>query len=222
MVLHESLISLLSAHPHLVLGICTFLGSAGVPLPTSMLVMVAGVLAAKGQTTIWLVIFTAALGAVLGDCLGYLMGKHVAKLSETQPGHLARLLDQGRGSFATCRTDVVFTSRFLLTPLIIPVNLLSGVYGCAGRSFLPYVVAGELVWAVEMGGLGYLFGESIDHIQGLLGNVTVAAFIFLGLWYVVKRYGWQSVLLTWEPAKRAVCAIAPESRVCLPTPEEDE
>lgn len=68
---------------------------------------------------------TAAQGAVLGDCLGYLMGKPVAKLSEIQPGYLARLLDRGRGSFATCRTDMVITCRFLLTPLIIPVNLLS-------------------------------------------------------------------------------------------------
>lgn len=222
MVILESIIALLSSHPHLVLGIFTFLGSAGIPLPTSMLVMAAGVLAAKGQATLWLVMLTATLGAVLGDCLGYLMGKQVAKLSESQPGHLASLLDQGRDSFATCRTDVVFTSRFLLTPLIIPVNLLSGVYGCAGRSFLPYVVAGELVWAVEMAGLGYIFGESIDILRGLLGNITIAAFGFLGLWYLTKRYGWRGVLLTWEPVKRAVCTIAPESKVCLPTPEDDE
>lgn len=185
--LSDALLSRLVTNTYPVLAVSVVLGSAGIPAPTSLLVIAAGAFAARGFANLFVVMVIAALGASFGDTLGYLIGAKVGSSGERLPGFLAKTLETERASFSGCRPSLVFTSRFLFTPLIIPVNLLAGMYGCAYRQFIPYVLSGETVWAVEMAGLGYVFGANIELVNDVVGNLTAVAVLLLGVWVVVRR-----------------------------------
>ncbi len=47
-------------------------------------------------------------------------------------------------------------------------------------------MSGEAVWAMEMAGLGYLFGANIEHLYSVVGNLTAVAVVLLGVWVVAR------------------------------------
>jgi membrane-associated protein len=78
----------------------------------------------------------------------------------------ANLTFDRRGSVA------VFVTRFLLTPLATPTNLIAGTSRYPYPRFLFYSALGEFIWIAAYGGLGYLFADSWDVLSDLLGNVS--------------------------------------------------
>ena len=183
----DALLSRLVTNTYPVLAVGVVIASAGIPAPSSLLVIAAGAFAARGFANLFVVMVIAALGSSLGDTILYLIGVKVGSSGDRLPGFLAKTLETERDSFSGCRPSLVFTSRFIFTPLIIPVNLLAGMYGCAYRKFIPYVLGGEAVWAVEMAGLGYVFGANIELVNDVVGNLTAVAVLLLGVWVVVRR-----------------------------------
>ena len=85
----------------------------------------------------------------------------------------------------------VFFSRFLLTPLAIPINLLAGGTRYALWRYLGLVVAGEALWVVTFGGMGYLFADQWEAVSALMGNlsgaVAAAALGLTGAGYLLRR-----------------------------------
>ena len=85
----------------------------------------------------------------------------------------------------------VFFSRFLLTPLALPINLLAGGTRYTLWRYVGLVVAGEALWVVTFGGLGYLFADQWEAASALLGNLSGAvAAVTLGLTgggYLLRR-----------------------------------
>ena len=51
------------------------IGSIGLPLPSSLLLLVAGSFVAQGDMSLWPVLALAAAGAILGDNVGYALGR---------------------------------------------------------------------------------------------------------------------------------------------------
>ena len=78
--------------------------SAGVPLPGETALLTAGVLAAHGHLSLPGVIATAAAAAIIGDNVGYVIGRKGVRRLLTRPGRLerrrARWLEQGDAFFA--------------------------------------------------------------------------------------------------------------------------
>ncbi len=185
--LSDALLARLVTNTYPVLAVGVVLASAGIPAPSSLLVIAAGAFAARGFANLFVVMVIAALGSSLGDTILYFIGVKVGSSADRLPGFLAKAIETERVSFSGCQPSLVFTSRFIFTPLIIPVNLLAGMYGCAYRQFIPYVLGGETVWAVEMAGIGYVFGANIELVNDVVGNLTVVAVLLLGVWVVFKR-----------------------------------
>ncbi len=72
-------------------------------------------------------------------------------------------------------------TRFLLTPLALPTNLLAGSSRYAYGRFLALDALGELVWIALYGGLGYAFADQWETISDLAGNLTGALIGLLAL-----------------------------------------
>jgi membrane-associated protein len=77
-----------------------------------------------------------------------------------------------------------------MTAVARPVNLMAGT-SCRYRSFLSYALAGEALWIILYGGMGYLFSSQWDFIVSILGGfgwlVLVLAILAGGLYLWVRK-----------------------------------
>jgi membrane-associated protein len=160
--------------------------SSGVPVPGETALITAGVLASQGHLEIGLVIGLAALAAIVGDNLGYLIGRHGGRRLLERPGrfaaHRAKVLEYGEPFFARHGPKAVFFGRWILG-LRVWASWLAGITHMPWRSFLIYNALGGISWAVTVGLLAYLAGDAIEVIIrdvgiGAFAVVAVAAAVF--------------------------------------------
>ncbi|MFB3738243.1 MAG: DedA family protein, partial [Candidatus Velamenicoccus archaeovorus] len=172
---------------YVIVGAATFLENsvgAGVIVPGETLVIVGGFYARIGDLGLAVVALAACLGAVLGDNVGYLLGRrygrgllerHGRKLLIT-PERLARADRYYRSHGG----KTVFLGRFI--PVVRSVGfILAGVAGMDWRRFVVYDLVGAVLWGVGHSLLGYAIGASYERWKGYLtpGGLAILAVLLL-------------------------------------------
>ena len=172
------------------LGLATLISALGVPLPATMILLAAGAFARQGLLNWQSAVALAALGAVLGDTVSYLLARFGSKLALRRV-QTSGAWDRSQTAFERWGALAVFFSRFLLTPLALPINLLAGGTRYTLWRYLGLVVAGEALWVVTFGGMGYLFADQWEAVSALMGNlsgaVAAAALGLTGAGYLLRR-----------------------------------
>jgi len=170
------------------------IASVGVPLPVTLLMIVAGSLAAQNILNLWITIAVATVGSSAGDQLGYAIGRFGGK---TLAAKLARIINKSSAA-ADLETRAgkleglsIFLTRWLFTTLGPWVNFASGMANFSWFRFTVWDFAGELLGAALYIGLGYIFSDRVQAIAEFLGNLTWALLGlllagFLG-WKLFKR-----------------------------------
>lgn len=178
--------------------IVVFLGvgieSTGIPFPGETMLVLAAVYSGSGHLQIPLVIACAAAGAIIGDNLGYWLGRTAGREAVVRYGKYVRL-DPGKLSvaedyFRRHGDKTVFIGRFVAV-LRAWAAFLAGVNRMPWPRFLVFNAAGGICWATLYGVLGFELGKNLPLLHrvetGLtIGGVVVAllaAFAFL----VVRR-----------------------------------
>ena len=177
MRISDYLLSTLGVYGVPVLFVALLVGSVGVPLPASLLLVAAGSFVEQGELNLWPVLMLSATGAILGDQVGYVVGRWGGR-QLTQ--RLRKLIG---GENKVERTEAwwrkregvgVFLSRWLLTPLGPVVNLTAGATQYPWPRFFLYDVLGEVLWVVLYVLLGKFFSDRVQALNDLLGNLTWA------------------------------------------------
>ena len=191
---HETLHGLVSTHGYWVVALIVGLESMGIPLPgETILVLAAIYAAADANLNIWLVIAAATLGSIVGDNLGYWIGKRYAYALLVRYGrHIgmsASRIKVGQYLFDRHGAKVVFLGRFIAL-LRILAAFLAGVNRMRWHAFLVANAAGAIVWASTFGFGGYFFGKFLFRLQAGLSAVifTIALAAFFGIGYLIHRY----------------------------------
>jgi membrane protein DedA with SNARE-associated domain len=161
--------------------------AGGVPIPGETALITAAVLASKGKLNIELVILLAAAGAIVGDNLGYLIGRKGGRWLLERPGafHRQRLqvLRVGEPFFETHGPKAVFFGRFLLG-LRVWASWLAGATRMRWRVFALWNALGGITWATCVGLIAYFLGQSASNVIetfGIYGLVAVVLAIVGGL-----------------------------------------
>jgi membrane-associated protein len=176
------------------LAVAVFVGmeASGVPVPGETALIAAAVLASQGKLSIELVIAIAAAAAIVGDNIGYMLGRRFGRRLMERPGrtHVRRQVALARGDqlFARHGPKAVFLGRWLAL-LRIWAAWLAGMASMRWRTFLLWNALGGIGWAVFFGLLGYYGGEATAKLVARLGvgaavAVGVAA---LAVWVMVHR-----------------------------------
>jgi membrane-associated protein len=185
----EWLLTALLNHGNALLGGTLFLAAFGVPLPATMMLMAAGAFTRQGVLPLEGALLSACVGAMAGDGCSYLLGRTSMKrvprsVTGSQGWQHAAALFSVWGGWG------VFVSRFLLTPVALPVNLLAGSTGYPWPRFMSAVVAGEAIWVVLFGGLGHLFAHQWEELSQLAGDAVGllmgAVLVLGGIWALVS------------------------------------
>lgn len=165
--------------------------SGGLPLPGETALLAAAVLAHQGHLSIVLVIAVAAVAAMVGDNLGYLLGRRGVRRLFERPGRRQarrlRLMRRGDSFFARYGPKAVFLGRFV-TGVRVVVAWLAGADRMPWPSFLVWNAAGAIAWATIVGLAGFLAGAAGQSLVGGLGaGALIAAVVAAAVALAVVR-----------------------------------
>ena len=171
-------------------GLILFLGALGIPVPASLLVIAAGAFSEQGFLDWFSIAIFGLLGAIAGDAISFGMGFYAKNwVSKRMEGSQA--WKNARDTFESRAGLAVYLTRFLITALAVPTNLIAGGSGIKFRRFMAYDSLGELTWIILYGGLGYWFGSEwelvsdfISNFGGLILGVVILA---VGIWLGLRR-----------------------------------
>jgi membrane protein DedA with SNARE-associated domain len=154
--------------------------SSGAPVPGETGLIAAAVLASQAKLKIELVIPLAAAGAIVGDNIGYLIGRKGGRWLLERPGpfHSQRLqvLATGEPFFERHGPKAVFFGRFVLG-LRVWASWLAGATHMRWRLFFLWNALGGITWATAIGLAAYFLGHSAGgavEAFGLYGLVALA------------------------------------------------
>lgn len=156
-----------------VIFLAMLLENAGVPLPGETVTLLGGYAAGSGQLNVLGVMAAAASGAMLGDNVGYWVGRRagwglilrVGRLLRQSPEQLERLREQ----FLRHANASVLMGRFVAV-LRVVAGPMAGAVGMPYRRFFLCNTAGALLWAATMVSLAWLGGRWIPFSQ-MVGGV---------------------------------------------------
>ena len=179
--LSDALISLIPTYgPWIIFGIVA-LESAGVPLPGETILVGSALLAATtGQISIVVVVLASAAGAIVGDGIGYMVGRRFGLPLIRRYGRYIRLDENrlliGRYLFFRYGTVVVFFGRFVAV-LRMFAALLAGANSMPAGRFFFFNITGGVCWACLFGFGAYAVGAEIYKISGTLSVISFGLFI---------------------------------------------
>jgi membrane protein DedA with SNARE-associated domain len=192
-----------------VIGVVEGLGYIGVaalvalenlfpPIPSEVVLPLAGFVAATGEATLLGMLVAATIGSVFGALVLYGIAAAIG------PARLRRLVNRYGGWFRVDeadldRTEAWFDRRATVAVLMcrcIPlirslISIPAGFRRMPLAPFLVFTVLGSLVWNVILIGSGYLLGEQWERVEApldLLQKVVLAVIIAALLWFVWARF----------------------------------
>jgi membrane protein DedA with SNARE-associated domain len=164
--------------------------SLGIPVPGETSLVLAAGLAATGKLQIWLVIVIAVAAAIVGDNIGYVIGRKLGREVLEAPGpfekHRTKLINFGDRFFARWGTRAVFFGRWVSVARVV-VAWMAGIDEMPFPRFFFWNALGGATWATTIGLVVYYGGQSAKNVISkvgiygaiALGVVLVAGFIFM-------------------------------------------
>jgi membrane protein DedA with SNARE-associated domain len=149
------------------------LESFGVPSPGETALITAAVLASEGKLQIWLVLVIGIASAIIGDSIGYELGRRLGREVLTAKGPLRsereRAVKAGERFFAKHGDKTVFFARWI-TGVRSAAAWLAGIDEMPYLKFLAYNAAGAITWGLTFGLVGYYGGHAAANVITKIGT----------------------------------------------------
>ena len=150
-------------------GLILFLGALGLPIGASVVLIAAGAFSQQGILNWQSTALIGLVGALIGDMLSFGMGRYAKDWTQRRFGQ-SPTWRNARASFMQSAGPAVFFTRWLITAIAIPTNLIAGGSGYKFSRFMLYDISGEIIWILLYGGLGYLFGSQWELVSDFISN----------------------------------------------------
>jgi membrane protein DedA with SNARE-associated domain len=169
-----------------VVGFVVGLESMGIPLPGELTLVATALLAVQGVTSPWLVGLAASIGAIVGDSIGYAIGRRggravLDRLGRRFPRHFGPPhLARAERTFERWGVWAVFFGRFVAL-LRILAGPLAGALRVPYRKFLVANAAGGILWAYGTTFVIYHVGRAAEHWLKQFSYLALLLAIVAGL-----------------------------------------
>jgi membrane protein DedA with SNARE-associated domain len=185
--------SIMNSLGYIGISVLMFLENIFPPLPSELIMPLAGFTAAEGELSLVGVIIAGVIGSVVGQLPLYYLGRSVGEerlkawadkhgkwltVSSTDIEHAKEWLDRHGGK-------AVFLAR-MVPGIRSLISIPAGIASMNLAKFLLYSTLGIGIWAGILGYLGWLLGENYEKVSEYLGPIT---YIVLGV-IVVVAIGW--------------------------------
>jgi len=166
--------------------------SAGIPMPSEVIMPFAGFLVVSGKLGFWQIVFIGAFGNLAGSLLAYWIGiKGGRPLMEKYGKYFlihSRDLDLADKWFKKYGELTVFFGR-LLPVVRTYISFPAGIAKMDLKKFSFYTFAGALPWTFVFAWLGVKMGNNWELIREKLHNFDVA--MLVGVILLVALYIWR-------------------------------
>jgi membrane protein DedA with SNARE-associated domain len=184
----EWLVDLFARYGYAVVFVGVMLENAGLPVPGETVLLAGAALAHFGRLSLVWVIVTAVGGAILGDNLGFLIGRWCGRgLAERHGWRIgltpARLMLFDR-FFDRHGARTVFIARFV-TGLRVFGAVLAGASGLRWPKFLFYNATGAVAWSLTVAVAGYVLAYSWETLERWIGRAGLIGLAIVALAVVV-------------------------------------
>jgi membrane protein DedA with SNARE-associated domain len=169
------------------------LENMGIPVPGETITIVGGFLAGSGELTYPGVLACTVVGAIVGDNVGYWLGRWGGWARLVQVSQFFKVdeaqLEQIRSQFMANADKAVFLGRFI-TLLRVFAGPLAGIVGMSYGRFLLCNSLGAIAWGTTIVSLAYFVGQVVPLPQlltwvtqfGVAALALAAAWIALAWW----------------------------------------
>jgi membrane-associated protein len=163
----------------------------GVPVPGETALIASGLAAHRGDLSIEVVIALAAAAAILGDNVGFAIGRKYGRRVFVKPGPMYNqrlaLLDMGEPFFAKHGPKAVFLGRWL-AGLRIASAWLAGMNKMSWPTFLFWNALGGICWATGVGLGAYYAGHTFEKVISKIGVYGAGAVVLAILAFLYWRH----------------------------------
>jgi membrane protein DedA with SNARE-associated domain len=163
------------------------------PIPSELIMPLAGYAAAQGQLNVVMVIVAGSLGSVLGALFWYAVGRWLGHERVRRfAGRHGRWLTVTAGEvdhacdwFHRHCGKAVFIGRLVPTVRTL-ISIPAGIAEMELAKFLVYTTAGTMLWTGLLAGTGYLLRAEYQHVSHWLNPVSNVIVSGLLVWYVYR------------------------------------
>ncbi len=194
------IIDLVNQTGYLGVAFLMFLETVFPPIPSEVIMPVAGLAAARGTMDIFGVIASGTAGAMLGNYFWYLAAR-VVGIERFRPfiqrfGRFLTLdwaeIEKAEKLFGTRGWAIVFFGRMLPT-LRSLISIPAGLLKMRLWTFFVWSTIGTAVWTALLGTAGYMLGRRFAEVETIIGPLSIAVMVV-----IIAGYVWR--LARWRPS----------------------
>jgi membrane protein DedA with SNARE-associated domain len=165
------------------------LESMGIPSPGETALGAAAVLASQGKLEIWLVILIGVSSAIVGDNIGYWLGRRYGRSVFMAPGpflhHRVHAIRYGDGFFKRHGAKAVFLGRWIAL-VRFATAWLAGINRMRIQRFFFWNAFGGITWGLTYGLVGYFGGKAAAHVLAQAGLVGLAVMVAMFVAFAIS------------------------------------
>jgi len=188
------IISIISSTGYLGITFLMVLESAGILIPSEVIMPFSGYLAGTGKLSLWLVAFFATVGNIFGSLVLYVVGYYGGRFFALRYGRYFFFTPEELGKsdkwFKKYGFSAVFFGRML--PVVRTyISLPAGIVKMDLSKFLAYTFFGSVPWNFALAYIGFFLGENWKNIEVYFRKFDYIILIFLaaGLaWFLWSHF----------------------------------
>lgn len=193
----ERLLPILVEYGLLAIFITMTLESACIPIPSEIVVPFGGVLAARGDVSLWAVVAVATLANMVGSGIAYSAGRYGGRTLFERYGKYVLIsshhLAQADQWFERRGEITVFLTR-MMPGVRTFISVPAGVSRMKPLKFVAYSLLGAVPWNLGLALLGWYFGSNWEGLQAQFHRYNFVFYVVLGAcvvafvaWRVIRR-----------------------------------
>jgi membrane protein DedA with SNARE-associated domain len=175
-----------------------FLETVFPPIPSEVIMPVAGARAARGPLSLWGVIASGTAGAMLGNLFWYALAR-VIGMKRFRPfiENYGRWLtmdwddvEKAERLFGRFGGTIVSIGRMLPTIRSV-ISIPAGLLHMRLKTFLLWSTLGTAIWTAVLASAGWGLGMAFDDIERILGPLSTAIIVLIVVAYVWRQLTWR-------------------------------
>ena len=180
------------------IALMMFLENVFPPIPSWLVMPLAGFEASSGRFSPFLVVLAGTLGSTLGAICWYWVGRLVGverlRAFSARHGHWLTLtpaqVDRADRWFDRHGAPAVMVAR--VVPVVrILISVPAGVFAMDWRRFILFTAIGDAMWISVLTSAGYLLRSHFDQVADYLNPVSTVILATVAVTYVVRILRWK-------------------------------